>query len=194
MEKSKKKRVRAVIMGVILLSAFYFGPSFFGGYYWTESAASEQSYHNTELVEVYRKKVDDRKVIIQDNGFLRVAKVIDRPLGLFYQVELATYVSAATSDEKMKFGWTAIQKQEEYYEVLLAVEAMDENIEKVIVTNEYPEQKDASVDELKELSDLFIEMEVENGYAAHYLELPNSEAGGFEFRGINAEGEVISES
>lgn len=194
MKRLKKKRVRAVIIGGVFLSAFYFGPSLFGGYYWTESAASERSYYDTELVEVYEKKSGDKKIIIQDNEFLRVAKVIDRPLGLFYQAELVTDVSAATSDGKMKFGWTATQKEEEYYEVLLAAEAVNENIEKVIVTNEYPEQRGASVDELKELSDLFIEMEVKNGYAAHYLELPNSETGGFEFRGINAEGEIVSVS
>lgn len=192
MKRIKKKKLQAIVIASLLLSTFYFGPSLFGGYYWTESAAAERSLGNWDLEEVYEKEFGDKKVIVQDNGFERVAKVIERPLGLFYQAELFSRLSAETADGKIKFGWVASQKKGKYYEVLLATETMDENIKKIIVTNEFPEKTNATLDELKELSDLFIEMEVENGHAAYYLELPNTEAGGFQFRGINKEGEIIS--
>lgn len=192
MKKPKKKRMRTIIIGGVLLSVFYFGPSLFGGYYWTESAALNHSLPGVEMAKVYEKEFEDKKIIIQDTGTQRYAKVIESPLGFLHKALLVSGISVETSNDKMKIAWTATQKEDEYYEVLVAAEVEDETIQKVVVTNEYPEQADATLDELEELSGLFIEMEVEDGYAAYYLELPNTQAGNFEFRGVNVEGEIVS--
>jgi hypothetical protein len=49
-----------------------------------------------------------------------------------------------------------------------------------------------SLSKVKEYSTVYIEMDVINGYAAHYSYLKPSDVKGFVFRGLNSEGKVIS--
>lgn len=92
----------------------------------------------------------------------------------------------------MKFIWSATLKDDKYYDSLFAAEVLDTKIAKVIVSNESGNENDLSLSEVKEQSTVYVEMDVINGYAAHYSHLHNSDVGGFVFRGLNSEGKVVS--
>ena len=92
----------------------------------------------------------------------------------------------------MKFTWSATLKDDKYYDTLLAAKVLDNEIVKVIVSNESSNENDLSLSEVKEQSTVYVKMDVINGYAAHYSYLHTSDVGGFVFRGLNSEGEVIS--
>src|SRR5690606_33055763 len=97
-----------------------------------------------------------------------------------------------TQDEKMKITWTATHQAGEIYHTLFAVEALDENIVKVIISNEIKSGKDLSLQEVEEQSTIFAEIDFENGVAAHYALIPNVDVGNFKFRGVDTEGNVVS--
>jgi hypothetical protein len=104
----------------------------------------------------------------------------------------------------MKYTWSATQQFNNFYDTLFAVEVLDTNIVKVIISNEINNenylsmisneinnQNYLSLSEAKKQSSVFFELDVINGYTAHYSYLHTSDVGEFVFRGLNSEGKVI---
>jgi hypothetical protein len=186
-----KLKKRYVAGGLLLLVALYFGPVT-NMYTISEKSAIRNSHPNLDGEKVFEKEFGNKKVVIWNTAFGAYAKLITRQGGIFYRSEAADEIGAPSPDGKMNISWSAWSNGENNYDTLLAAEILDNEIVKVVVTNETDRDKSLSLSEVKELSNVFVEMEVINGYAGQYLALPNSDAGGFIFRGLNAEGEVVS--
>lgn len=177
----KKKRYIIFLSALILLFLAF-----------TEASAIRYSFPNQRGENVFEKEFDKKKVVVWDTGTESYVKLISRDWGVFHRSTTADEISVITPDEKMKFTWSATLKDGKYYDTLFAAEILDPNIVKVIVSNESSNENDLSLSEVKEQSTVYVKMDVINGYAAHYSYLHTSDVGGFVFRGLNSEGEVIS--
>lgn len=185
-----KKRY-LIFLGILLLLVVYFGP-LMGGYSFTEESAIRHSFPNQDGETVFEKEFGSKKVVIWDTGTQSYVKLISKTWGTFYRATSLDAISAVTSEEKMKISWSASQNENNYYHTLLAAEVLDDDIVKVVVSDESGNEDDTTLNEAKEQSTVYVEMDVINGYAAHYSYLPNSNVGGFVFRGLNSDGEVVS--
>lgn len=189
--KSKFKKRYLIIFGVLLI-LFYFGPSILGGYSWTEYSAIRYTFPNEDGKVVFQKEFGNKKVVIWDTGKQRYVKLIENTLGLLYRSTNVSEINAATLDEKMIITWSGSQNEDEFYDTLFAAEVLDDDIVKVVISNDDRNGNDMSLSEGKEHSTLFVEMDVINGYAAYYSYLPYSDVGNFVFRGFNSDGKVVS--
>ena len=187
----KIKKEKIIFISVLLLLFLYFGP-LFGGYSFSEMSAIRYSFSNQGGKVVFEKEFGNTKVVIWDTGTVKEAKLIRKDWGILYRAVGSDAISALTPEEKMKVAWSATQHEEKYYETLFAVEVLDSRITKVVVSNESSNENEYSLREVKEQSTVYIEMDVKNGYAAHYGTYSNSDVGGFVFRGLNSEGKVVS--
>ncbi len=194
--KSKKrlKQLFSIIFSILLLLllGLCFVPSVFGGYTITEHSANRYSTPNQDGEVVFEKEVDNKKIVIWDTGKYSYVKQIDNPSGIFKRVTNVNVISKPTLDEKMKVRWSAIEKENAYYDTIFAIEVLDDEIEKVIVSNGKYSSKRTSLETVKEQSTVFIELDVKNGYIGHYSKLPSSDVGSFSFFGINSDGKVVS--
>ncbi|WP_226037337.1 hypothetical protein [Aquibacillus saliphilus] len=186
-----KKRYFTIL--VLLLIIVYFGPSFLGGYSWTEYSAIRHTLPNENGKVVFEKEFKNKKVVVWDTGLNKYVKLIENNFWFLYRSTSVNGLAAETADEKMKTTWLASQQKDKVYDALFAVEVLDEDIVKVIVSNEANlEGKDLSLKEVKEQSTLFVEMDVKDGVTAHYTSILHSEIRNFVFRGVNADGNVVS--
>lgn len=183
---------RNFIFFLLLVAFIYFGPYFIGGYYWTERSAIRDSFPNKDGVVAFEEDIQNKKVVIWDTGQNKYIKLIENNFLILYRPILVGGIDIKTPDEKMNITWTATHQAGEIYHTLFAAEALDENIVKVIVSNEINSEKDLSLKEVEEQSTIFAEMDVENGVAAYYALIPNFDVGNFKFRGVDAEGNVVS--
>ncbi|MFC4559020.1 hypothetical protein ACFO3D_12535 [Virgibacillus kekensis] len=192
--KRKKRLIRKRYGALlIIVGIFYFGPTINGGFALTEHAAARYSAPNSEGEVVYEKKFGDKKVIIWDTGKQKFLKVIDN-WGILHRVTNIDGINPFAEDG-MKTNWSATQQEKkQHYKTVFSVEVTNENIVTVIVTNADLNNKGTSLEEVKEQSTIHVEMDVTNGYAAHYDTLPYSAVGNFVFRGLNKKGEVIAVS
>jgi hypothetical protein len=189
-----KIKKRYLIFFAVLLLLLYFDP-LSTGYSLTEESAIRNSFPNQGGEIVFEKKFDNNKVVVWDTGPESYVKLLRKELGIFYRVHAANAVSGITADNKMKFTWDATLKDDIYYDTLFAAVILDKKIVKVIVSNNginNINDINLTLREVEENSTVYIEMDVINGYAAHYSYLHNSDVGGFLFRGLNSEGKVIS--
>lgn len=185
-----KIKKRYIIVSVLILLALFVGH--LNGYKLTEESAIRHSYPNQSGEIVYEKEFDQKKVVIWDAGTAKYVKLLNKDWGILYRTTVISGIGGTTLDEKMKFSWTATLKEDKYYDTLFAVEVLDTKIVKVIVSNERNNEKVLSVDEAKEQSTVYVEMDVLNGYAAHYRYLHTLDVGAFIFRGLDAKGNVLS--
>lgn len=183
---------RYFIFLLLLVAFIYFGPYFFGGYYWTERSAIRDSFPNEDGVVALEEDIQNKKIVIWDTGQNKYIKLIENNFLILYRPILVGGIDIKTQDEKMKITWTATHQAGEIYHTLFAVEALDENIVKVIISNEINSGKDLSLQEVEEQSTIFAEIDFENGVAAHYALIPNVDVGNFKFRGVDTEGNVVS--
>ncbi|MFC5602397.1 hypothetical protein [Sporosarcina koreensis] len=174
------------------MALIYFGPFFFGGYYWTERSAIRDSFPNEDGLVVFGKDIENKKVVIWDTGRNKFIKLIENNFWILYRPISVGGIDTETADERMQITWSATHQEGEIYHTLFAAEVLDEDIVKVIVSNEINSEKDLSLKEVEEQSTIFFEMDVENGVAAHYTLIPNYDVGNFKFRGVDAEGNVVS--
>ncbi|GGM40918.1 hypothetical protein GCM10011351_28930 [Paraliobacillus quinghaiensis] len=196
MQLSKKSKKRyLVIFGLLflLLLVVYFVPSVLGGYALTEHSAIRYTFPTKDGEVVFEEEFEDKKLVIWDTGKVNYVKVIDKPFGIFKRLTDFNAISAQTVDEKMKITWSGTPIENElYHDVIFAAEVLDKGIEKVIVSNEQYDKKNTPLSIVKKHSTVFIEMNVKDGFAAHYSKLPNGDVGSFSFRGLNSDGKIVS--
>ncbi|MCT2534869.1 hypothetical protein NC661_03980 [Aquibacillus koreensis] len=182
-----KKRKFAIL--VLLLIIFYFGPTFLGGYYWTEKSAIRNVDSIPAGKVIFEKEFKNKKVVVWDTGQIKYVRLIENNFWFLYRSTSVSGIDGETSDEKMKTTWLVSQGKD----ALFAAEILDEDIVKVIVSNEANlEGENLSFKEVKEQSSLFVEMDVKDGVAAQYTSLLHSESINFVFRGVNADGNDVS--
>ncbi|WP_058305688.1 hypothetical protein [Gracilibacillus massiliensis] len=193
MQSNKKIRKRYLItIGILLLLGVYFGPSVLAGYALTEHSAIRYTLPNEDGEVVFEKDIANKKIVIWNTGKLNYVKLLESPLGIFKRATNINPISGQTIDENMKVTWSGEEIEDEFYDVVFAAEALDKQIEKVIVSNEQDDRKSTPLSIVKEQSSIFIEMEVKDGFAAYYSKLPQGDVGSFSFRGINSDGKVVS--
>ena len=195
MQSNKKLKKRYLItfsLLILLLLGMYFGPSVFGGYALTEHSAIRYTLPNQDGEVVFEKEIEDKKIIVWDTGKVNYVKLIENASGIFKRVTNVNSISGETIDEKMKVTWSGVEIAEsEFYDVIFAAVVLDKEIEKVIVSNEQGDKKNTPLSIVEEQSTVFIEMDVKDGFAAHYSKLPNEDIGSFSFRGINSDGKIV---
>lgn len=179
-----------IIFSVLILLVLYVGH--LNGYKLTEESAIRNSFPNQSGENVYEKEFDNKKVVVWDAGTAKYVKLINTDWGILHRATVISDIGVTTLDEKMKFSWSATLKDDKFYDTLFAVEVLDTKIVKVIVSNERNNEKELSLDEVKEQSTVYVEMDVINGYAAHYSYLHTLDVGAFIFRGLDSEGNVLS--
>jgi hypothetical protein len=191
MKRFFKKRY--IIIFAVLMIMYFLGPPFLGGNSWSEYSAIRYSYPNMDGKVVFEKEFENKKLIIWDTNHRPYVKLIENKFGFLFRSTNSSVIDAEALNGKMKITWSANQKGDKSYNTIFGAEVYDKDIVKIIVSNErHLNESDLSLSEVKEKSTLFIEMVVENGYAAHYVSLPNSKTGGFVFRGVNSEGNIVS--
>ncbi|WDH96237.1 hypothetical protein PUW24_18940 [Paenibacillus urinalis] len=78
------------------------------------------------------------------------------------------------------------------YDTIFGVESDNPEIKRVIISNDNIDNVISyDMDEIKENSTVFIELILEDGFAASYNELNTKDASGFIFRGLNDKGEIL---
>ncbi|MGP4040929.1 hypothetical protein ACTWP4_13680 [Gracilibacillus sp. D59] len=193
MQSNKKFKKRYIIIFcVLLLIGVYFGPSVLGGYAITEHSAIRYTIPNQEGEVVFEQEIADKKIVIWDTGKVNYVKLIEKPLGIFKRATNVSSISGQTNDGKMKVTWSGSEIKDGFYQVIFAAEILDKDIEKVIISNEQDDKKSTPLNIVKEQSTVFIELDVRDGFAVHYSELPHGDVGSFRFRGINRDGKIIS--
>ncbi|MGP4109216.1 hypothetical protein [Virgibacillus sp. L01] len=195
MQSKKKLKKRYLIIFsalLLLLIGLYFGPAVLGGYAITEHSAIRYTVPSQDGELVFEKEIEDKKIVIWDTGKVNYVKLIENPSGILKRVTNVNSISGQTLDEKMKVTWSGAEIENEFYDLIFAAEVLDKEIEKVIVSNEQDDKKSTPLSIVKEQSTVFIEMDVKNGFAAHYSKLPHGDVGSFSFRGINSDGKIVS--
>lgn len=190
--KFKKRYLLTVSVLLLLFLGVYFGPSVLGGYAITEHSAIRYTLPNQDGEVVFEKETEDKKIVVWDAGKVNYVKLLENPSGILKRVTNVNSISGQTLDEKMKVIWSASEKADKFYGAIFAAEVLDDEIKKVIVSNEQDDKKSTPLRIVKEQSTVFIEMDVRDGFAAHYSKLPSSGVGSFSFRGVNSDGKVVS--
>ncbi|WP_186577012.1 hypothetical protein [Aquibacillus kalidii] len=189
----KKRYLITFSILLLLLLSMYFAPSVFGGYALTEHSAIRYTLPNLDGKVVFEKELVDKKIVVLDTGKVNYVKLIENSLGIFKRITDVSSISGKTIDEKMKVTWSGTEIEEsEFYDVIFAAGVIDKEIEKVVVSNEQDDKKNTPLSIVEEQSTVFIEMDVKDGFAAHYSKLSNENVGSFSFRGINSDGKVVS--
>lgn len=191
--KYKKRYLLALGILPILFISIFFNPAM-NGYSLTEHSAARYTYPNQEGKIVYERVIDNKKVVIWDTGGVKkYTKVIEKHLGFLYRVsKIDTIDSGYSADKQMNITWggTLIEDTDNY-NVIFAAEVLDNEIETVIVSNAREDEENKPLSFVRENSSVFVEMDVHNGFAVELRELPIGDVGGYKFRGLNSEGEMV---
>ncbi|MBP1994417.1 hypothetical protein [Paenibacillus eucommiae] len=188
----KRKPIRIILLLVFLwlLSYFFMAES---GYSFNENKALRNSLPYQDGKVVYQKDFGSNKIIIWDTANTKYAKVIHTKWGVLHQVRNVSVLLSREPGDAINRTWSASLNSKKLYETTFAVEVKNANIEKVIISNDNIDNEiSEQLDEIKNNSSIFIELEVQDGFAVSYNELPVNDVGGFVFRGLDKNGQVIT--
>jgi len=178
-----------LLLGIIMI--VFVSPSIFGGYYFSEDRALSKSYPNEEGEVVFETPLIDKKIVIYKVGETKFVKLVEQKWGILYNVNHFSVLNQREPDDLLKWSWSAHLNDNDRYDTLLAVEVLNPEIKKVIISNEGFSKILNNIDEVKSVSRLYIELDVRDGYAATYADLSSIDAGNFIFRGLNDEGVIL---
>jgi hypothetical protein len=194
--KFKRRFYFLALSALLLMLYVYFSP-----YAVTEQGAIRDTFSTHDGKKVFEKQFGNKKVVILENDDaspinVYYVKVINKTNGILYRV---THTGAFSSHsvksekEKVRYTWSGSgRSSKDVMETIFAVKVLDDKIVKVAVSNDGDYENNLSLSKAKELSTLYFEMEVQNGYAAYIGYLDHAEVGSFVFRGLNSKGEIIS--
>lgn len=183
---------KSLVWGLCILSIIYFGPILMGGYSYSKESAIRHSFPNQNGEVVLEKEFNGKKVIVWDTGNQRYVKLVDKTWGIFYRVNNVAPIEASESQDQMMTTWSAQLTDERRYDTIFAVEIIQPEIKKVILSNEGPDMNLSTLEEIKEQSAVYVEIDVINGFAVHYMNLSTKDAGNFMFRGLNEQGKIVT--
>lgn len=181
-----------ILISLLVLIIFIFNNP---GYSITENKAIKKLYPSENGEVMYSKDYDNKKVLIWRTVHGDYANLLETKWGILHRVsvgsELHPIEPKIGDDASFRRIWSAKINSNKMYDTVLAVATDNNEITRVIVSNE---DIDSSVslnnlDEIKENSTIYIELILEDGFAAAYSEL--KAPGEFKFRGLNEKGEII---
>ncbi|KOP67524.1 hypothetical protein AMS62_21475 [Bacillus sp. FJAT-18019] len=187
------KKISFLILAAIVVVINY-TPLFLGGYMYNEEQAVRRLYPEYSGNKLYEKTEDQHKLIVWSGGNQKMVTVVENKWGWLYRARNSVVLVRTSQDEPFVRTWSATNHGgHDLSDTLLAVETTESESSKIIVTNEpMDEEPVADLEQLKALSGVYIEMDVEQGYAIHYEQLPADQIGGFVFRSIDSEGKILS--
>jgi hypothetical protein len=191
--KSKIGRKSIFIFVLFLLFIYIFSNS---GYSFIENTAIKNSFPSQAGEVIYEKEYYKKKTVIWRTVNSHYVKLLEKKWGILYHVsnvaELQPMSPLIGKEGDIKRTWSASLKSKEMYETIFAVESVNPEIIKVLISNDNIDSEiSKEVDQIKQDSTVFIELTLEDGFAAAYKELSIKDAGGFIFRGVNDKGEII---
>ncbi|MTV50969.1 hypothetical protein GJ688_18800 [Heliobacillus mobilis] len=86
--------------------------------------------------------------------------------------------------------WSASLTDDDNYDTVFAVKTINPTVKKVVVSNDGDYLNRLTLEEVKNKSTIYVEMDIDNGYALHYCQL-KSDIGSFVFRGLNEKREIV---
>ncbi|USB33396.1 hypothetical protein [Paenibacillus sp. YPG26] len=183
----------ALIAVLMLITYFLMNNS---GFYITEDRALRGSYPYTEGEVVFKKAYKDKNIIVWKTPSGSFAKVIEPMWGIFYYVSQSAQLSPIRSmtwrEGDLERTWSASLNSNEKYETVLAARSDNPEIKRVVVSNDNIDNASEDLEEIKKNSTVFIELKLENGTAASWVELDPQNTGEFVFRGINEKGKIVT--
>lgn len=118
--------------------------------------------------------------------------LVSKTWGIFYRANQFSTIYAREPGATIKTAWAASLTDDKQYDTIFGAEVTDERIKKIVVTNEGFSANASSLDEAKKQSSVYVEIDVENGFAVHYMNLPPSSTGNFVFRGLDGLGNMLA--
>lgn len=175
-----------------LIAAVCYTPLLTGGYGYSEEQALRKKFPSYPREALYEKTIGPHRIVIwNDNGGRSIA-VVEKKWGVLSKVVDSNVLWQGYNDEPFHRTWSG-RWNGEAYDTLLAVETPEPNSDKIIVTNEsLDEEGPDDLDTLRAASDLYLELEVENGFVVYYGALPENMTGGFVFRSVDDQGRILS--
>ncbi|WP_068774257.1 hypothetical protein [Paenibacillus sp. FJAT-26967] len=161
-------------------------------YSFSQEGALKDSFPQYNGDIVFEQNFKNNKVVILKGPQGTYAKLIkSKWKTLFHVTNVSVLRPMYPEDESILRAWTANLNSNKRYDTILAVEVSDPKIIKVIITNEqFEEEKSVDLNEIKEKSKVFIELDVVNGYAGTFQVMAIDEVGGFVFRGVDHTGSI----
>ncbi|WP_046226942.1 hypothetical protein [Paenibacillus dauci] len=182
-----------VLLALIFIIVYAFKNS---GYSLVEQAAIRNSFPFQDGTKVYENEETDNQTVIwkTDNGYY--AKLVESKWGFLYHVSNVSMLQVLSplngKEGDIERTWSANLNSDNKYDTIFAVKSNNPEIKKVIISNDNIDDNiSTDIHEIKKESTLFMELNLENGFAATYKELNVNDAGGFVFRGVNEKGKVI---
>ncbi|MGE7823125.1 hypothetical protein [Paenibacillus sp. NPDC093718] len=186
------KKTMFLMLAVVLIVISYM-PLFLGGYVYNEEQAMRRFHPAYTGDKLYERTGDHHKLIVWHDGNVKMVTVMENKWGLLHRASNSVVLERGSEDEPFTRIWSASHRGEGMYDTLLAVETPENESRRIIVTNEpWDDEPIDDLDQIKALSGIYIEMDVEQGYALHYEQLPADQIGGFIFRSIDSEGNILS--
>lgn len=191
---NKKIKRRSIFFVVILAIVFFILYRY--GYSLNEKQALRISYPFTDGDVVYNKKFENNKAVIWETENFNYVKQVEIKLGFLYQVSNVAVLQSMQpligTEGELMGTWSARLNSRNMYDTIFGVESDNPEIKRVIISNDNIDNVISyDMDEIKENSTVFIELILEDGFAASYNELNTKDASGFIFRGVNDKGEIL---
>lgn len=181
-----------LILAAVLVTISYM-PLFLGGYVYNEEQAMRRFHPAYTGDKLYEKIEDHHKLIVWHDGNVKMVTVMENKWGLLHRIANSVALEPGAEEEPFVRIWSASHHGDGIYDTLVAAETSEPESKKILVTNEpWDDEPIDDLDQIKALSGIYIEMDVEQGYAVHYEQLPADQTGGFIFRSIDSEGNILS--
>ncbi|SDW06679.1 hypothetical protein [Paenibacillus sp. PDC88] len=190
-KKIKRRSIFFVVIVVIVIFILYRY-----GYSLNENQALRISYPFIDGEVVYNKDFDNNKVVIWETENFNYLKQVDTKWGFLYQVSNVAMLQSMDpligTEGDLNRTWSSRLNSRNMYDTIFGVESVNPEIIRVIISNDSIDNVISyDIDEIKENSTVFIELNLEDGFAASYNELNTKDARGFIFRGLNDKGEIL---
>ncbi|MFC7677401.1 hypothetical protein [Paenibacillus sp. GCM10028914] len=184
----KKHKLLVVILTICVCSVLFFLKM--SGYSFSKEGALKYSVpYDGDIV--YEQNFSNHTLVILKGKQETYAKLIKSKWNVLFQVTNVSVLGPLYPDETNLRTWSAHLNSNKRYDTILAIEVSDPRFRKVIITNEkIDNEKSTDVEEIKENSNIFIELNIVNGYAGTFQELDSKDAGGFVFRAIDDTGSI----
>lgn len=176
---------------VLLLFLIYLAKSY--GYSFFESKAIRESSPNIAGQIFYEESYQsNKKLVVWDTGNEKYLKLIEKKFLFLYRQQYTMAMDVRKVDSPISSSYYARLIREKTYGVLFGTEIRDSRIKQVIVIDRKlvdngEELKD--LEKIRELSTVYVELEVVDDIAFAYAEL--EKAISFAFLGLDSDGKII---
>ena len=185
----KKHKLLVAIFTICILSVVYFQG--ISQYSFSKGRALISSFPHYSGDIVYEQNFSNHTLVILKGKQGTYAKLIKSKGKIIFQVTNGSVLGPLYPDETNLRTWSANLNSNKRYDTILALKVSDPRIRKVVITNEkINSEKSTDLEEIKKNSNLFIELNVVNGYAGTFQELDNKNVGDFVFRAIDDKGSI----